>query len=251
MLINTKHIVMFDDAVNDFNQIAQMVDTGGAVLVIKDGRPAYAVVSFEDVQEADQSDNGTAVNSSEPKAEEPKCACGRHPKSQCHCGGHGQSQSGCGGHHQHGPGEGGHHPHHAPEPEEPHEHRGHGPHARRSAGPQAYRFGFDEHFGHGSEAGHIHHGEDETWSASADAEGEWNGDGEWNFDFHAGPGFDPLFRGGPDFSIEDFVGKVPPELLDAGRRFVNQLSPLFGLFGAAGGSASTERTDEPKKDQES
>ena len=208
MLINTKHIVMFDDAANDFGRIARMVDDDGAVLVIKDGRPAYAVVSFDDVQEADRPATGST-----PKVEpvaEPTCPCGK-PQSQCGCGGHGGG-GGCGGHgghggHKHGGGG----------------HGGHGDsgHAHARTVP---------HFGHGSDAGHLHSvGGDGIWFNSAPADDN----GDWEVNFEAGPGFDPLFHGGPGFSVDDFIGKMPPEMVEAGKRFVSQLSPLIGLFGGA------------------
>ncbi|MCL1801185.1 MAG: hypothetical protein FWG25_07485, partial [Promicromonosporaceae bacterium] len=71
MLINTKHIVLFDDAAADFPRIADMVDNDGAVLILKDGKPAYAVVAFDDVQEADRAEGLSgegAAPAGEPKA---------------------------------------------------------------------------------------------------------------------------------------------------------------------------------------
>ena len=235
MLINTKHIVMFDDAANDFGRIANMVDDDGAVLIIKDGRPAYAVVPFDEVQEAERPASGSTPKVE--KVEEPKCGCGK-PQSQCGCGGHGGSGSGCGGHggHGHGHNHGGHshggqaggEPRTETRPAGP----GFGPFGGSGFGDGGFGgpfFGggggagrtFAEHFGHGGDAGHLH------------PDGEpASPDNDWDFEFHAGRGFDPLFQGGPNFSVDEFIGKMPPEMVEAGKRFVSQLSPLIGLFGS-------------------
>jgi len=218
MLINTKHIVMFDDAANDFPRIANMVDDDGAVLILRDGKPAYAVVSFDDVQE-DERPRPSA------KAEEPKCGCGK-PQSKCDCRGHGGHQH---GNHAHGPHHGG----------------GHGPHPH---GPH-----HGQYFGHGGDAGHLHHEgpgfcfPEDAYSEGEPYPGSEEASGEWDFSFHTGSGFDPLFKGGPEISIDEVISKVPPEVLDAGRRFVNQLSPLFSLFGGAAGSSAFP-TDPPKSE---
>jgi hypothetical protein len=225
MLINTKHIVMFDDAVTDFGRIAHMVDDDGAVLVIKDGRPAYAVVPFDEVQEAEKPPTGST-----PKVEEPTCDGGK-PQSECcggkgECGGHGHGASHGGHGHGAGHGHGGAgHGHGGSHGQGGHTHSRTAP--WESGSPRSAEGGF---FGHGSDAGHIHHGDE--------------GDDQWGFDFHAGPGFDPLFNGGPNFSIDEFIGQIPPDMVEAGKRFVSQLSPLIGLFGN-GGTTSTKPTTPP------
>ena len=246
MLINTKHIVMFDDAASDFGRIANMVDEDGAVLVIKDGRPAYAVVPFSEVQEAERPASGSIPKAAAPKpAPEPTCACGK-PQSQCGCGGHGGS-GGCGGHGGHG---------HGGRSNEGHSHG-----SRDQAGPGRGGFGggfggfgvpnvetmftgrgqhFAEHFGHGGDAGHLH----------PDAE-QVEPENDWDFEFHAGPGFDPLFQRDPNFSMDEFIGKMPPEMVEAGKRFVSQLSPLIGLFGSGSPFGSASGTATPVDDPDS
>ena len=229
MLINTKHIVMYDDAASDFGRIANMVDDDGAVLIIKDGRPAYAVVPFAEVQEQERPASGSIPKTEAPKpAAEPTCGCGK-PQSQCGCGGHGGASGGCGGHGGHGHGRGGH------------SRGGFGgfgvPNVETiftGRGGQHYA----EHFGHGGDAGHLHP------DTEPDAP-----ESDWDFEFHAGPGFDPLFQRDPNFSMDEFIGKMPPEMVEAGKRFVSQLSPLIGLFGSGSpfgsGGSTTTPVDDP------
>jgi len=229
MLINTKHIVMFDDAANDFSRITDMVDNDGSVLIIKDGRPAYAVVSFDEVQEADRPATGST-----PKAEEATCGCGK-PQSQCGCGGHGKGH-GHGSHgtcqhgtdqHRHGDGCGG------GQPRFEHGHR-HGQNGgtfteqwqRMNDHAETFFGGHGQahadHFGHGADAGHIFHEES--------SDGPEGGNHDWDFSFQHGRGFDPLYEG---VSVDDFIGRVPPELLKAGKHFVDQLGPIINLFGTS------------------
>ncbi|MDR2702885.1 MAG: hypothetical protein LBB58_00870, partial [Cellulomonadaceae bacterium] len=145
MLVNTRHIVLFEDAAEDLGRIADMVDSDGAVLMLKDGKPAYVIVAFEDVEEGDpypapsaateggcggggaHGQGGCCKDRKEPAAEKPAgqcqhpgegphvCTCGRNPGGMCgghdshghggHGHGHGHGGHGHGGHTHHGPGE--------------------------------------------------------------------------------------------------------------------------------------------------
>jgi len=224
---------MFDDAAGDFERIAAMVDNDGAVLILKDGKPAYAVVSFDDVQEAEPTPPVDQADDTEPR-----CACGRHAKSECHCGGN-QAHGGHGhehgpGGHEHGPGGHGHH------------HGGHGPNAH----PHAH---------------HTHPGAEETWEPHAGGYGHggagfgiWGDNGHPGFpfsagDFIGGAATDFLGRGfpgarapRPEFRIDDFIGKVPPDVIDAGQHLVGR---LMDLFGGAGASSTGATATEPPVDQ--
>jgi len=112
---------MFDDAADDLGRIVDMVDNDGAVLLLRDGKPAYVMVSFDDVEEAnsslpgDKPEHDGKGHGKHGKGKH-KCTCGRNPggycdheSGECACDHSGEAQpqaeprpDGCCGGHGHG-----------------------------------------------------------------------------------------------------------------------------------------------------
>lgn len=232
MLVNTKHIVMFDDAADDLGRIADMVDNDGAVLMLRDGQPAYVLVAFEDVEEAGGTLSGKkAKSASSAKESAPKdggakhghkghgekgkhkCTCGQNPGGYCEHD-HGAGGGGCGGK-GHGRGASG------------------GREGRRPGGPgtgtKPWWFGAEigeegaplpfPPFGFG--AWHPTDGDDEPTAAPK------------------APKPDAFSHGKPDFLPPELNDLVPPDVMEAGKNLLNGLMGFFGPPSA----------EEPKDDE--
>ena len=48
MLINTEKIVTITDANQNFSKVAKMVDEGKSVLIMKNNKPKYVIIEFEE-----------------------------------------------------------------------------------------------------------------------------------------------------------------------------------------------------------
>lgn len=244
MLVNTKHIVMFDDAADDLGRIADMVDNDGAVLMLRNGQPAYVMVAFEDVQEAGGKLPGkkakpeTAASGGAPKASsgsnpskdgagkhgghgghgkgKHKCTCGQNPGGYCEHD-HGAGGGGCGGHGQGGQGN----------------KAGDGRRAGGNAGASGsgtgrmggnWWFGADENaegsplpfppFGFGG----WHPAEGEGARAERDGVRAERVD----------PLADAFSHGKPDFLPPELNDIVPPDVMEAGKHLVDRLMGIFG-----------------------
>ena len=222
MLVNTKHIVMFDDAADDLGRIADMVDNDGAVLMLRDGQPAYVLVAFEDVEEAGGTLPGKKASSKDGAEKsgkhgghggygghdgkgKHKCTCGQNPGGYCEHD-HGAGGKGCGGHgqgHGHGRSAGG-------------EREG-----RRAGGPGAN--GKPWWFGAGAEG---LSGEGSPLPFPPFGFGAWQpSDGD---DEPTTPAPDAFAHGKPDFLPPELNDLVPPDVMEAGKNLLNGLMGFFG-----------------------
>ena len=230
MLINTKHIVTFDDAADDLGRVTDMVDDGGAVLILKDGQPAYAVVAFSDVQEDDarprQRPAEQAAPSGPSSTQSSSSSASSNEKSRgaCGCDRHGAGQ----------------HRHHGPRPSQQpngggrardnaHQPRGDNAQPPRGdrGGPRPFggaqgRTGmpwFDD-----GAAGYGHGG------AGRNPWADWAGHfGAGAFSTGPSEGGESANRGAqqPQFLPDDLKGIVPDDVLEAGQHLVSRLMGLF------------------------
>jgi hypothetical protein len=193
MYENIKHIMTFDDAAEDLSNVANIVDNDGAVLIIRDGKPAYVVASYEEALGTPTA--GATAGATASAGSEAKCDCGGHTKSACHCGHRPGSEDGkhCHGHDEHRE-----------------ERRPAGGTSRNRSRSGAGDFGFDFGFGQGG-------GNPLPFGMP----------GGFPFGAPARPSF-----GTPNVSPEDLINMVPDDVVDAGQQLVNRLMGLFNQQGS-------------------
>ena len=56
MLLNTKKIVTITDANQNFSKVARIVDEEKAVLIMKNNKPKYVIIEFEEFARESRSD---------------------------------------------------------------------------------------------------------------------------------------------------------------------------------------------------
>ncbi len=56
MLLNTKKIVTMTDANQNFSKVARIVDEEKAVLIMKNNKPKYVIIEFEEFARESRSD---------------------------------------------------------------------------------------------------------------------------------------------------------------------------------------------------
>ena len=60
MLIDTRNIVSMTEANQNFSKVARMVDKNGSAVIVKNNKPRYLIVSFEEADEVMASDEELA-----------------------------------------------------------------------------------------------------------------------------------------------------------------------------------------------
>ncbi|MCC9293545.1 type II toxin-antitoxin system Phd/YefM family antitoxin [Clostridium sp. WLY-B-L2] len=59
MLVNTKKIVSMSEANQNFSKVARMVDEDKSVIIMKNNKPKYVVLDFEEFTKEDVSEEQT------------------------------------------------------------------------------------------------------------------------------------------------------------------------------------------------
>ena len=59
MQISTNNLVSMTEANQNFSRVAKMVDTTGAVVILKNNTPRYVLMEYKQLEKTEQADNAT------------------------------------------------------------------------------------------------------------------------------------------------------------------------------------------------
>jgi hypothetical protein len=90
-MMDAKHIVMFDHAAGDFGNVADMVNDG-PVLIVKDNKPAYMLVSFEESQKTPAKGEGCCKRKAKQEGDNSTASSEQTHHHGHHHGGHKKSE---------------------------------------------------------------------------------------------------------------------------------------------------------------
>lgn len=65
MLVDTRNIISMTEANQNFSKVARMVDQAGSAIIIKNNKPRYLIISFEETEEMLMASNEDLKNISE------------------------------------------------------------------------------------------------------------------------------------------------------------------------------------------
>ena len=57
MMINTKNLISMTEANQDFSKVTRLVDETGSALILKNNRPSYVLMKYENVERAAVADD--------------------------------------------------------------------------------------------------------------------------------------------------------------------------------------------------
>lgn len=57
MMINTKNLISMTEANQNFSKVTRLVDETGSALILKNNRPSYVLMKFENVERAAVADD--------------------------------------------------------------------------------------------------------------------------------------------------------------------------------------------------
>lgn len=57
MMINTKNLISMTEANQNFSKVTRLVDETGSALILKNNRPSYVLMKYENVERAAVADN--------------------------------------------------------------------------------------------------------------------------------------------------------------------------------------------------
>lgn len=65
MLVDTRNIISMTEANQNFSKVARMVDQAGSAIIIKNNKPRYLIIHFEETEEMLMASNEDLKNISE------------------------------------------------------------------------------------------------------------------------------------------------------------------------------------------
>ena len=65
MLVDTRNIISMTEANQNFSKVARMVDQAGSAIIIKNNKPRYLIIKFEETEEMLMASNEDLKNISE------------------------------------------------------------------------------------------------------------------------------------------------------------------------------------------
>lgn len=65
MLVDTRNIISMTEANQNFSKVARMVDQAGSAIIIKNNKPRYLIINFEETEEMLMASNEDLKNISE------------------------------------------------------------------------------------------------------------------------------------------------------------------------------------------
>ena len=57
MMINTKNLISMTEANQNFSKVTRLVDEAGSALILKNNRPSYVLMKYENVERAAAADD--------------------------------------------------------------------------------------------------------------------------------------------------------------------------------------------------
>lgn len=57
MLVDTRNIISMTEANQNFSKVARMVDQAGSAIIIKNNKPRYLIINFEETEEMQMASN--------------------------------------------------------------------------------------------------------------------------------------------------------------------------------------------------
>lgn len=65
MLVDTHNIISMTEANQNFSKVARMVDQAGSAIIIKNNKPRYLIINFEETEEMQMASNEDLIKISE------------------------------------------------------------------------------------------------------------------------------------------------------------------------------------------
>ena len=65
MLVDTRNIISMTEANQNFSKVARMVDHAGSAIIIKNNKPRYLIINFEETEEMQTASNEDLIKISE------------------------------------------------------------------------------------------------------------------------------------------------------------------------------------------